>query len=78
MMQIWEDWIGSPPSDYSNIPPATISIGGTIDASDEYLLRIFLRTAAPAGVRLDIAVATDGDAFQYDVGPGYDQGYYAT
>lgn len=77
LMDTWTAWVGSAPTTFYNIPPAEVEMGGTIEPEDEYLLDLFIRRVAPAGVRLSIHVATSGEAFRYDSGPGYDQGIYA-
>lgn len=49
-----------------------------IDADVAALWEELLRTAKPEGVRMQTRVVEDLDeAFQYDVGPGYDAGVYA-
>ncbi len=55
VLAVFEAWITTPAEYYRNVPPAHIEISGPISAADAYLLRRFLRAAAPAGVTLSIA-----------------------
>lgn len=64
MLAVWRAWIGSDATDYRNVAPAYVEIGGPVAAADESLLRRFLQLAVSGGVVLSIvASAEGGDGF---------------
>lgn len=66
LLDVWQRWITTDADTYRNVAPAYAEISGVISEPDEYLLRIFLRRAAPAGVVLSALVTYADNAFILD------------
>lgn len=55
MLRVFAAWTGATATEYANVPPAHVTIGGAVAVEDENALRQFILASAPAGVTLSVS-----------------------